>query len=161
MFCPSCGFKSTQKTNYCKRCGEELNAERQGAEIKPQLFQATGMFFVVAIFGIVGLFLNLLSYHLLLNDTHMSYGDAFVSFALGLLLVGGIAGFLIRQLSRLISAHQKPNQSPAQERVIIREAQVPHLGAPTDPVRNPVEPSSVVEHTTRQMAGVYGEPEAM
>ena len=61
----------------------------------------------------------------------------------------------------MISAHQKPNQSPAQERVIIREAQVPHLGAPTDPVRNPVEPSSVVEHTTRQMAGVYGEPEAM
>jgi len=161
MFCPSCGFGYTQKTNYCKRCGEELNASPQSPEIKPRTFQATGMFFVVAIFGLVGLFLNLLSYHLLLNDTHMSYGDALVSFALGLLLVGGIAGFLIRQLSRLISAHQKPNQSPAQERVIIREVQVPHLGAPTDQVQSAVEPSSIVEHTTRQMAGVYNEPKAI
>jgi len=25
MFCPSCGFEYTQKTNYCKRCGEDLN----------------------------------------------------------------------------------------------------------------------------------------
>ena len=26
MFCQSCGFEYTQKTNYCKRCGGELNA---------------------------------------------------------------------------------------------------------------------------------------
>jgi len=160
MFCPSCGFEYTQKTNYCKRCGEELNAAPHSAEIKPQIFQATGMFFVVAMFGILGLFLNLLSYHVLLSRGS-SPGDAFLTFALGLFLIGAIDGFLIRQLSRLISAHQKPNQSPAQERVIIREVQVPPLGAPTDPVRSPVEPSSVVEHTTRQMAGVYNEPKAM
>ena len=84
-----------------------------------------------------------------------------ISFALGLLFVGAIAGILIWQLSRLITAFQKSNQAPAQERVIIREAQVPQLGAPIDPIRSAVEPSSVVEHTTRQMAGVYGEPKTM
>jgi len=89
-----------------------------------------------------------------------SFG-AILSFALGLLLIGGIAVLVIWQLSRLITTFQKSNQAPAQERVIVREAQVPHLGAPTDPVRSPVEPSSVVEHTTRQMAGVYGEPKAI
>ena len=158
MFCPSCGFEYTQKTNYCKRCGEELSAAPQSVEIKPQRSQAIGMSFVVVGFlGIAGLFLNLLSYHVLLSN-HVSPRDAFLSFALGLLFVGGIAGFLIRQLSRLITPHQKSNQAPAQERIIIREAQAPQIGAPADPVWGASAPPSVAEHTTRQMAGVYNEP---
>jgi hypothetical protein len=161
MFCPSCGFEYTQKTNYCKRCGEELNAAPQTVEIKPQRSQATGMAFVVVGFlVIVGLFLNLLSYHVLLSRGAQP-DVALISFALGLSFVGGIAGFLIRQLSRLITAYQKPNQAPVQERIIIREAQAPQIGAPTDSIRSAVEPHSVVEHTTRQMAGVYNEPTAM
>jgi hypothetical protein len=157
MFCPSCGFEYTQKTNFCKRCGEELNAAPRSAAYSPQRFHATGMFFVVAMFGILGLFLNLLSFHVLLSR-HVSSEDAFLTFKLGLLLVGGIAGFLIRQMSRLITANQKSNQAPAQERVIIKEAQVPRLGMTNDPVQGVGEPHSVVEHTTRQMAGGYGEP---
>jgi hypothetical protein len=160
MFCPSCGFEYTQKTNYCKRCGEELNASAQSVEIKPQRSQAVGMSFVVVGFlSIAGLFLNLLSYHVLLSR-HESPEVAFLTFALGLLFVGGIAGFLMRQLSRLIMAQQKSNQAPAQERIIIREAQAPQIGAPADPVWGASEPPSVVEHTTRQMAGGYNEPKA-
>jgi hypothetical protein len=159
MFCPSCGFEYTQKTNYCKRCGEELSATPQSVETKPQRFQAAGMSFVVVGFlGIVGLFLNLISYHVLLSNNEVSHGDAILSFALGLLFIGGIAGFLMRQMSRLITASLKSNQAPAQERIIIREAQAPQIGAPTDSIRGAAEPHSVVEHTTRQMAGVYGEP---
>src|SRR5262245_60075518 len=100
MFCPTCGFEYTQKTNYCKRCGEELNASPQSVEIKPHRSQAVGMSFVVVGFlSIAGLFLNLLSYHVLLSRNE-SPEVAFLTFALGLLFVGGIAGFLIRQLSR-------------------------------------------------------------
>ena len=162
MFCPSCGFEYTQKTNYCKRCGEELGVAPQGVETKPQRSQAVGMSFVVVGFlGIVGLFLNILSYHVLLSNNRVSPGDAMQSFVLGLLFVGGITGFLIRQMSRLITTSQKSNQAPAQERIIIREAQAPQLGAPTDSIRGAAEPHSVVEHTTRQMAGVYGEPGTM
>jgi hypothetical protein len=161
MFCPSCGFEYTQKTNYCKRCGAELYAAPQSVEIKTHRFQAVGMSFVVVGFlGMVGLFLNLLSFHVLLSRHDVSPEVAFLSLALGLLFVGGIAGFLIRQLSRLITAQQKSNQPPAQERIIIREAQAPQIGAPADPVWGASEPSSVVEHTTRQMAGVYNEPKA-
>jgi len=160
MFCPTCGFEYTQKTNYCKRCGAELNAAPQSVEIKSERFQAIGMSFVVVGFlSIVGLFLNLLSYHALLSR-HVDGKDAFLSFALGLLFVGGIAGFLIRQMSRLITAQQKSNQAPAQERIIVREAQAPQIGAPADPVWGAAEPPSVVEHTTRQMADVYNEPKA-
>src|SRR5262245_66133575 len=110
MFCPTCGFEYTQKTNYCKRCGAELNAAPQSVEIKPQRSQAVGMSFVVVGFlSIVGLFLNLLSFHVLLSRNVHPVAAIF-SFALGLLFVGGIAGFLMRQMSRLIPAGQKPNQ---------------------------------------------------
>src|SRR5215475_7382462 len=155
MFCPTCGFEYTQKTNYCKRCGAELNAAPQSVEIKPHRFLTVGMSFVVVGFlSIVGLFLNLLSFHVLLSRN--APAEAVVlSFVLGMLFVGGIAGFLIRQLSRLITASQKANQAPAQERIIIREAQAPQIDAPADPVWGASEPHSVVEHTTRQMAGGY------
>ena len=160
MFCPSCGFEYTQKTNYCKRCGEELGVAPQGVETKPQRSYAVGMSFVVVGFlGIVGLFLNLLSFHVLLGRN--ADEAAVFSFVLGLLFVGVVAGFLMRQMSRLITASQKSNQAPAQERIIIREAQTPQIGAPTDSIRGAAEPHSVVEHTTRQMADVYVEPGTM
>src|SRR5262245_60274401 len=102
-----------------------MNAAPQDVEIKPQRFQAVGMSFVaVSVFIVLGLFLNLLSFHLLLNRNQ---GAAFISFALGLLFVGVIAGLLIKQLSRLIAVDQKPNQSSAQERITIKNAQAPHL----------------------------------
>jgi len=160
MFCQTCGFEYTQKTNYCKRCGEELSVAPQSVENKPQRSQAVGMSFVVVGFlSIAGLFLNLFSFHVLLSRG-VNFPHAILSFALGLLFVGGIAGFLIRQMSRLITAHQKSNQAPTQERIIVREAQAPQIGAPADPVWGAAEPHSVVEHTTRQMAGVYNEPKA-
>jgi hypothetical protein len=159
MFCPSCGFEYTQKTNYCKRCGEELSVAPQSVETKPQRSQAIGMSFVVVGFlSIVGLFLNLLSFHVLLS--RHADEPAIFSFVLGLLFIGVVAGFLIRQMSRLITAQQKSNQTPAQERIIVREAQAPQIGAPADVVWGAAEPHSVVEHTTRQMAGVYNDPKA-
>jgi uncharacterized protein (DUF983 family) len=160
MFCPSCGFEYTQKTNYCKRCGEELNAAPQGDGIGPRRFPAAGIFAIVALFGAVGLLMNLVSHYKLIQRLNVRPDDAMVSLALGLLLVGGVAGLLIWQLSRLITAFQKSNQAPAQERVIIRESQVPQIGGPSDSIRSVVGPHSVVEHTTRQMASVYSEPKA-
>ncbi len=159
MFCQSCGFEYTQKTNYCKRCGEELNSAPQSSEARPNRIHAAGLFSVIALFGIVGLFLNLLSLHYLFrSDVDGKF--AMISFLFGLLFIGAIAGSLIWQLSRLITGFQKSNQTPAKERVIIGEGQDPRLGSPIENARNAVEPSSIVEHTTRQMAGVYSEPRA-
>ena len=33
MFCPTCGFEYTQKTNYCKRCGAGLTSSDKPPEI--------------------------------------------------------------------------------------------------------------------------------
>jgi hypothetical protein len=160
MFCPACGFKYTQKTNYCKRCGEELNASPQPIRVEPPRLRLGGMFFIVALFGAIGLLINLLSYHELIDERRVSGGEALITFALGLLLVGGIAGFLIRQLSRLITGYQKWDQAPAPERVIIREVQAPQIGLPADSPRSVIEAPSVVEHTTRQIANLYEIPKA-
>jgi hypothetical protein len=158
MFCPSCGFEYTHKTNYCKRCGGDLNGAAFSAGTKAPRFSAFPLFAVVALFVLGGLFLNILSYHILVSN-HVAPGDAFLSFAMGLLLIGGIAVFLMRQMSRLLTAYQKSTEAPPQERVIIREIQNPQLGTTAAPVGLPynAEPSSVVEHTTRSMANVSGD----
>src|SRR5262249_8328554 len=110
-------------------------------------------------FSLVGLFLNLLTLLIMLSNGIRGWG-AFLVFALGLLFVGGVAGFLIRQLSRLITTYQNSNRVPAQERIIIKEAQAPRLGLTNDPCQAVGEQASVVEHTTRRMADVYVEPKA-
>jgi hypothetical protein len=73
----------------------------------------------------------------------------------GFFFVGAVALLLIWQLARMISVHQKTGQNVIVEKHYIREAQPAQLGAPTDPLQQAVEPPSVVEHTTRQMAGKY------
>ena len=157
MYCPACGFEYTSKTNYCKRCGEELNSTPQTTETKPSRLQVTNIFMVVAIFGAVGLLMNLISFHNLIRRG-VPISEAQFSFALGLLMIGGIAGIMLWQLSRLITGHQRSNQSPVKERVIIREVQSPQLGALSDASQRAVEPPSVVEHTTRQFANLYESP---
>jgi hypothetical protein len=79
---------------------------------------------------------------------------------LGVGLIGAVAGLLCWQLSRVITVARKQDDWASKEQQpTFREVQPQaRLVAPADPARNAVEPSSVVEHTTRQMAGVYKEP---
>ncbi|HEY7182488.1 MAG TPA: zinc ribbon domain-containing protein [Blastocatellia bacterium] len=159
MFCPSCGFQYTQKTNYCKRCGESLSLTSMADEPKMGRPRLGIMFSAVAAFGIAGL---IAAYNMLdtLTKRGLRGDDLVVPLLMTLMFTGSIAGLLIWQLARLITAYQKSNQVPAQERVIIKEAQVPRLGLTNDPVQGVGEPASVVEHTTRRMADVYVEPKA-
>jgi hypothetical protein len=76
------------------------------------------------------------------------------------MFIGAVAGLLIWQLSRMITAHQKGERNVIVEKHYIREAPPAQLGAPTDPIQQAVEPPSVVEHTTRQFAGKYREFDA-
>ncbi|MGE0131784.1 MAG: hypothetical protein AB7U82_27180 [Blastocatellales bacterium] len=85
--------------------------------------------------------------------------EALIPFVLGLGLIGAVAGLLAWQLSRVITAARK---STEQERPIFpmpMDVQ-PQIAAPKDPIQHIVERPSVAEHTTRQMANVYREPQA-
>ena len=154
MFCPSCGFEYTQKTNYCKRCGESLSVTSVVDEPKMKRPNFAAMFSAIAAFCVVGM---ATAYAMLsvLIDRGLRGDDLITPFVMTLMFNGAIAGLLIWQLARMITAYQKTERNVVVEKHYIREAPPAQLGAPTDPLQQAVEPPSVVEHTTRQMAGKY------
>lgn len=151
MFCPSCGFEYTQKTNYCKRCGESLGTTSVNDAPKPARGILAVMFCAVAAFGLLGLITVFAMYN---NLAHRGLrGDELLlPLMMGMMFTGAIAGLLIWQLARLITAYQKGGRNVVVEKHYIRESPPAQLGAQTGPA---VEPPSVVEHTTRQFAGKY------
>jgi hypothetical protein len=181
MFCPSCGFEYTQKTNYCKRCGESLGATVMSEAPRAPRPKIAPMFWAITTFGLVGLLASFIAYYntrtgaistaaslVGLLASFIAYynlaheglrGDALIiPFAMGLTFTGAVVGLLVWQLSRMVSALHRTGPNVVVEKHYIREAPPAALGAPTDQIQQTVEPPSVVEHTTRQMAGVYREP---
>jgi len=154
MFCPSCGFEYTQKTNYCKRCGESLSVTSVVDAPKMKRPNLAAMFCGIAAFCVVGMATAYAMLNVLI-DRGLRGDDLIVPFVMTLMFNGAIAGLLIWQLARMITAYQKTGQNVVVEKHYIREAPPAQLGAPTDPLQQIVEPPSVVEHTTRQMAGKY------
>ena len=154
MFCPSCGFEYIQKTNYCKRCGESLSVTSVADAPKMGRPKLAAMFCAVVAFGIGGMFTAIGMLNMLVG-WGLRGDDLIVPFVMTLMFNGSIAGLLIWQLARMITAYQKTGQNVIVEKHYIREAPPAQLGAPTDPLQQAVEPPSVVEHTTRQMAGKY------
>jgi uncharacterized protein (DUF983 family) len=151
MFCPSCGFEYTQKTNYCKRCGESLSLTSASDAPKIERQSLATMFIAVVVFGAVGLFtafamLNKLAIRGLRGD------ELLVPFVMALMFTGAISGLLIWQLARLITSYQKSGRNVVVEKHFIRESTPAQPNASTGQFQQSVEPPSVVEHTTRQLA---------
>jgi hypothetical protein len=161
MFCPTCGFEYTQKTNYCKRCGATLTPSDKPPVIQLPTLKITGVFFVIAAFVLFSLMFVYDFYWDMIRQ-QIRGPELFVPFVLGVGLIGAVAGLLCWQLSRVITvARKQEDWATKQEQSTFTEVQPQgRLVAPTDPIRSAVEPSSVIEHTTRQMASVYREPAA-
>lgn len=153
MFCQSCGFEYTQKTNYCKRCGGNLTSSDKPPVVQLPTLKITGVFFVIAAFVLFSLMFVYDFYWDMIRQ-QIRGPELFVPFVLGIGLIGAVAGLLCWQLSRVITVARKPEHwVEKQERPTFREVQPQgRLVAPADPARSAVEPPSVVEHTTRQMA---------
>jgi hypothetical protein len=161
MFCQHCGFQYTQKTKYCKNCGGDLSSSDKAPVTQPSNLKISGMFLVIAAFALFGL---MQVYEIYMKTLYAGVrgNELFVPFLLGLALIGAVALLLVWQLSRVITVFRNQvDQVTNQERPIYVEVPPPaNLAAPTDPIRNAVESPSVVEHTTRRMAGVYKAPSA-
>jgi hypothetical protein len=154
MFCPSCGFEYTQKINYCKRCGESLSVTNVPDAPKTGRWILAVMFCAVAAFSAVGMLMAFMMYNKLANRG-LRGDELILPFMMGMMFTGAIAGLLIWQLARLVTAYQKGERNVVVEKHFIRETPPAQLGAPADPYQQAVEPPSVVEHTTRQFAGKY------
>ncbi|HEY7182489.1 MAG TPA: zinc ribbon domain-containing protein [Blastocatellia bacterium] len=152
MFCPSCGFEYTQKTNYCKRCGESLSLPANADAPKTPRSRIAGMFWAIAVFCFLGLLTVFSAYdHLVARG--LRGDELMMPFLMGMFLIGAVAGLLIWMLARMISVHQRTGRNVVVEKHFIREAPPANLGAPTGEIQQAVEPQSVIEHTTRQLAG--------
>ncbi len=165
MFCPSCGFEYTQKTNYCKRCGADLNPA--GATVAPKKTQLG----VGAIFwGVIAFCLTAVTILFGMFDHFQRNGRCNGMCGDERLLLSFVAFFLfvvtlllIWQLARMVTAFRRTAENVTVEKHFIREVPTVQSVAPTGQMPEAPEAiysSSVVEHTTRQMAGVYGEPKA-
>jgi hypothetical protein len=163
MFCPSCGFEYTQKTNYCKRCGEDLNpAGVTDSTKKTQPTVAVAIMFLgVIAFCLMAMGLLLATYDSL-SDNGLDYSDRNLLRFVGI-FSSVVALLLIWQLSRMVTAFRRTRENVTVEKHFIREVPTLQPVAPVGQMPEAPEaiyPSSVVEHTTRQMAGVRGEPKA-
>lgn len=154
MFCPTCGFEYTQKTNYCKRCGGNLSSSDKAPVTQPSDLKISGMFLVIAALVLFGL-MQVYGNYMKMLYANVRGPELFVPLLLGFTLIGAVALLLVWQLSRVIAvARKQADQAANQERpTFVEVPPLANLITPTDPIRNAVESPSVVEHTTRQMAG--------
>src|SRR5262249_4291868 len=159
MFCPSCGAESAQKTNFCKRCGANMNPAASTVEVHLPRAGVSGMVWAIAGFSLIGMIASLIMLGSLSGRPGEPIAElVIVAFIACLMFVFSIAGMLTWQLARLINTYRDAVRQPINK----AKFEVPPPPPPQpQPVYIPAAHSpapSVVGHTTRQMAGVYAEP---
>jgi hypothetical protein len=167
MFCPSCGSEYTQKTNYCKRCGEDLGLPGATDAPKRTPPNVMAMFWGVIAFCFAAMMLLLVAYDYF-SSKHSSRCNGLCGSDEKLLTFvmffsSAVALLLIWQLGRMVTAFRRTGQEKIVEKHFIREAPPVQPIAPTSQipeVPKAIEAPSVIEHTTRQMANLYERPKA-
>jgi hypothetical protein len=164
MFCPSCGSEYTQKTNYCKRCGEDLGLPGVTDAPKKTQPNVAIMFIAVVVFCLTAVTLLLAAWNHfqrtgrcngVCDDDKVLLG--FIAFFLFVVTL-----LLIWQLGRMITTFRRTGQEKIVEKHFIREPPVQPV-APTSQIPEApkaIEAPSVIEHTTRQIANLYERPKA-
>ena len=149
MYCPVCGADNQERVKFCKRCGASLNlpSARPRPEITPG--KLTGMFWAIAVLALggLGVILGCMVPLVALGIDHVLL--AIVSF-IWFATVFGIAGLLVKQLSRLINMVEA-NPVQVTHASTTAEYAPPQITGPPRPV------SSVTEHTTRNFDRIYEE----
>lgn len=148
MFCPSCGTESTG-LNYCNRCGANL-VNALASPPAPIVVNVTKPILIVSLtllFLTLGGFAGLISGAVGLAHSGLRDDPVVALIFMGMVTIMIADIFLVRQLSRLISAslsHPQPQQPALPSRFV---ASMPQMTQPT-PVRLPAG-ASVTENTTR------------
>jgi hypothetical protein len=159
MFCPSCGAESAQKTNFCKRCGANMNPAANTVEVHLPRAGVTGMVWAIAAFSLIGLIASLIMLGGLGGPgSGYSEGSVIFAFVVCLMFIFSVAGLLTWQMARLINTYRDS------VRQTINKAQL-EVSPPPQPQPGYIPAAqsstpSVVEHTTRQMADLYRETQA-
>jgi hypothetical protein len=160
MFCPSCGAESAQKTNFCKKCGAHITHTANTVEVHLPRAGVSGMVWAIAVFSLIGLIASLIMLGGLSGPGNGYNPDSVIfAFVACLTFIFSIAGLLTWQLARLINTYrdavrQTINKAQFEVSPPSPQPQLVYIPAAQSPA------SSVVEHTTRQMADMYRESQA-
>ena len=160
MFCPSCGAESVHKTNFCKRCGANMNPAANTVEVHLPRAGVSGMVWAIAGFSLIGLIASLIMLGSM-GGPWSGYPKELIviAFIACLALIFSVAGLMTWQLARLINVYRDAVTQTINKAQF--EVSPPH--PQPQPVYIPAAQSrapSVVEHTTRQMAEMYREPQS-
>ncbi|HZS06439.1 MAG TPA: zinc ribbon domain-containing protein [Blastocatellia bacterium] len=154
MFCPSCGAEYPQKTNFCKRCGANMNPTANSIEVHMPRPRVAGMVWAIALFSTAGLIASMVFLNELIPRNELSEGPKIFAFVASLMFVLGISGMLVWQLARMIgtwqhavqqSAQKAQNELAAQSQPALPQPQY----QPAPVAANKETVPSVTEHTTR------------
>jgi hypothetical protein len=163
MFCPSCGTEYTIELHYCNRCGANLSSPvaEPPQTISVNLNKAVAVIgttlAVLTIGGFIALIVGAVE---LSKSTGMRSDPIIAMIMMGMLTILTADVFLVRQLSKLISAalsSHKPQQ-------LKRPPASAMLGMPSiaelpKPITARLEPApSVTENTTRFFEPAYRAP---
>ena len=155
MFCQSCGTALTKGLTYCNRCGARaapsaLTDVKKTDKLAEVVYVLATFASVVSLGGLAVVYF--LVRELLRSGFEQSRIVVVTFFCL--LAVVGLAGLLIKQMSRALGVflHPGPGQGPeAAETPELTGRQTAQIEAPREPV------SSVTDHTTRTFDPVYEE----
>lgn len=150
MYCPSCGIEYTIELKYCNRCGANLNTEIL-APHEPVVFSLTkpvlitsATLVILTLGGLGGLIGGAIALAPVVRN-----GDPLIAMIVfGMLTIMIIDIFLVRQLSRMISATlTSSTQTSSRRPQQLAHSSIPQLPQPsTDRVQGM---HSVTEGTTR------------
>lgn len=155
MFCPSCGTESTG-LKYCNRCGANLGALPATTEIvqvnltKPALIIGV----ILAVLTLGGFALLIAGAGMLATVTQ-AVDPLIALIFVGLVTILTVDILLIRQLSKLVTAALKSDQTGRSQQTIAAEPAPQFSRANTAPF---LPASSVTENTTRFLESDYRAP---
>lgn len=148
MFCSTCGAGVTEDLNYCNRCGARLtDMSKPAAKLPPPIKLKETLQFLSAITGavaVIGVFLVVL-----LAQELVKFGmlrtDGLILLGLTLLVVFGISGLFIRQLSRVLDAYLESAKNEPHNHSKPWRRRQQQIEPPPQAV------SSITENTTRTL----------
>jgi hypothetical protein len=161
MFCPSCGTEDTIGLPYCNRCGANLGG-MVAPQTAPAVINVTKPILIISLTlaaltlgGFAGLIEGAQTLSI---NLHGGSNDPLIALiVMGMVTILTVDIFLIRQLSRVITAALASTIQPKQKRPnAIAPPHAPQLQRPNTARLEPAP--SVIEHTTRFFEPAYRAP---
>lgn len=143
MYCERCGKLLDETLNFCNACGAQLKKDADRS--RSALTNLTNVLGAVSVVGL-GVLVALIA---ILLDKVDRFEPVFAFSAVYLAVLFGICFMIMRQVSKLVDADLR-----ARENSGVQKSAVQLPPRTTNQLEEFREPASVVENTTRTLAGI-------